>query len=151
MKKALAFLFQREGSSVKEEDFIYTQSVDLEWFTSEEARKLKDRAMNSGLIKVDDGLIEADFDYDEIDIPIGFEPSKDILEEKRKDLFSGLLSEMVDNSSLSKQEVMSEVNDLQDRLNIEIITAMLLVAKKNNIKLKDLDKKVEEVRDKIKR
>jgi len=151
LKKALAFLFQREGSSVKEEDFIYTQSVDLEWFTSEEARKLKDRAMNSGLIKVDDGLIEADFDYDEIDIPIGFEPSKDILEEKRKDLFSGLLSEMVDNSSLSKQEVMSEVNDLQDRLNIEIITAMLLVAKKNNIKLKDLDKKVEEVRDKIKR
>lgn len=124
--------------------------MDLEWFSSDDARTLIDKAEDSGLIQTDGDRIEADFDYEGIDIPIGFEPSQEILEEQERDLFSELLSEVAENSGLSKQEVMSKVNDLQDSLNIEITTAMLLFARKKDISLTDLEQKIEEVSNKIK-
>lgn len=149
MKKALAFLFQREGSEISKEDFVYAQSVDLEWFSSDEARKLIDKALEAGLVDVDENIIKANFEYGQIDIPIGFEPSKNILEGKSKDIFSEILDEMVEKSSLSKQQIMSKVNEVQDKLEIEIITAMLLVARKNDISIDELDRKIEEVTMKL--
>ncbi|MFP4142965.1 MAG: DUF2240 family protein [Thermoplasmata archaeon] len=149
MKRALAFLFQREGSPVSEDDFVYTQSVDLEWFSSDEARILIEKANSDGLIKIDGEMIEADFDYENIEIPIGFEPSKDILEEEKEDIFSELLSDLVENSGLSKQKVMSKVNDLQDSLNVEITTAMLLFARKRDIPLTDMERKIDKVSRRI--
>ncbi len=149
MKKALAFLFQREGSEISKEDFVYAQSVDLEWFSSDEARKLIDKALEAGLVDADENIIKANFEYGQIDIPIGFEPSKKILESKSKDIFSEILDEMVEKSSLSKQQIMSKVNEVQDKLDIEIITAMLLVARKNDISINDLDRKIEEVTMKL--
>jgi len=149
LKKALAFLFQREGSEISKEDFVYAQSVDLEWFSSDEARKLIDKALEAGLVDADENIIKANFEYGQIDIPIGFEPSKKILESKSKDIFSEILDEMVEKSSLSKQQIMSKVNEVQDKLDIEIITAMLLVARKNDISIGNLDRKIEEVTMKL--
>lgn len=94
-------------------------------------------------------MIEADFDYENIEIPIGFEPSKDILEEEKEDIFSELLSDLVENSDLSKQKVMSKVNDLQDSLNVEITTAMLLFARKRDIPLTDMERKIDKVSRRI--
>ncbi|MFW5953455.1 MAG: DUF2240 family protein [Candidatus Natronoplasma sp.] len=145
MKKALAFIFQKEGEEIIKEDFIYTQSVDMEWFSSERAREVIDRALESDLIKMREDKILVNFDYKTVDIPMGFEPSEDIFEEKKKDLFQALLSEMVEKTDFSKQEIMSKVNEKQDRLNIEITTAVLLVAREYDIPMKNRDQRIEDI------
>ncbi len=101
MKRALAFLFQKEGEKISEEDFIYAQSVDMEWFSSDEAREVIDKALESGLIKVTETEIVANFDYESVDIPMGFEPSEDILEEKKRDIFPDLLNLRIKSSRFS--------------------------------------------------
>jgi len=149
LKKALAFLFQKEGNEISEEDFIYAQSVDMGWFSSDRARKVIDKALESDLIKMKEDKIVANFDYENIDIPMGFEPSEEIFEEKKKDLFPLLLDEMVEKSDFSKQEIMSKVNEKQDQLNIEITTAVLLVANEQDILLEDRFQRIEEISKKI--
>jgi len=149
LKKALAFLFQKEGEKISEEDFIYAQSVDMEWFSSDEAREVIDKALESGFIKVTEDEIVANFDYESVDIPMGFKPSEDILEEKKRDIFPDLLNEIEEKSDLSKQEIMSKVNEKQDRLNIEITTAVLLVAHELGINLKDKNQRIDTILEKI--
>ncbi|MBS3781426.1 MAG: DUF2240 family protein [Candidatus Thermoplasmatota archaeon] len=149
MKKALAFLFQKEGKEITKEDFIYAQSVDMEWFSSDRARKLMDKAVDLDLIKIREDKILANFDYENVDVPMGFKPSKEIFEEEKKDIFPALLAEIAKKSDLSKQEIMSKVNEKQDRLNIEITTATLLVAHEYNIPLEDRYQRIEEISRKI--
>jgi len=108
-----------------------------------------DQAIEKDLVKIHEDKISANFDYKSIDIPMGFEPSQDILKEKKKNLFPELLDEVVEKTDLSKQEVMSKVNEKQDRLNIEIATAVLLVAHEQDISLKNRDLRIEEISKKI--
>lgn len=142
-------MFQREGEKISKEDFIYAQSVDLEWFSSERARLVIDQALESDLIKIREDKILANFDYKSIDIPMGFEPSKEIFKDKKKDLFPDLLDEIVEKSNFSKQKIMSKVNEKQDQLNIELTTAVLLVAHENEITLRNLDQRIDEISEKI--
>ncbi len=142
-------MFQKEGEEITKEDFIYAQSVDLEWFSSDRAREVIDQALESDLIKIRDGKIMANFDYESVDIPMGFEPSKDVFEGKKKNLFPTLLDEIVEKTDLSKQELMSKVNEKQDQLNIEITTAVLLVAHELDIPLEDQSQNIEEISKKI--
>ncbi len=150
MKKALAFLFQREGKSVDEEDFIYVQSVDLDWFSSDMAREVIDKAYEQGLIKYDGNKIIANFDYDNIDIEMGFKPSKDIVDIKPEDIFTEILEDVLEQTEFSKQEIMSKVNQKQDKMNIEIKTALLMVAHENDVLDDDRRKRyVEKISDDI--
>ncbi len=145
MKRALAFLFQKEGSEISKTDFVMAQSVDLDWFSSEKAEKVVDRALELDLVEIEDGDIIAEFDYEDVDIPMGFEPSEEILEKKEKDLFPKLLNDIVENSDRSKQEMISKANKKQDDMNIEIKTALLLVAREEGISVPDKDDYIEEI------
>ncbi len=151
MKTALAVLFQQGGKEIDKEDFIYIQSADLDWYSSDEARKLLDKAVASGLVTIESDSVKAEFDFGDIDIPIGFEPTKDILKEKGEiDLFPQILNEVVDHSGFSRQEIMSLVNKKQDELDLEIKTALLLVAHEKDIDISDRDDYIEKVAENIK-
>ncbi|MEF8832090.1 MAG: DUF2240 family protein [Candidatus Thermoplasmatota archaeon] len=149
MKKALAFLFQKEGEEITKDDFIYAQSVDLEWFSSGRAKKVIERALESDLIEITEDKISPNFDYEDVDIPMGFEPSEDIFKEKKKDIFPELLNKVAEKTDLSKQEIMSKVNEKQDQLNIEITTAVLLVSQEHDISFENREQRIEEISKKI--
>lgn len=152
MKKALAFLFQRAGEKIEKDDFIYIQSADLDWYSSEDAEKLLDRALESRLIELDDDEVIARFDFEEIEIPMGFEPSSDLLKkEKEEDLFSELLNEAVDRSDLSRQDIMALVNKKQDKVNVEPKTAILLVAREKNIDIPDMEDYIDKIAEDIRK
>ena len=101
-----------------------------------------------GLVSIDDDTVSANFNFHDIQIPMGFEPPKDLLEkEVKKDVFSMILDEIVNKTDLNKQKVMAQVNKKQDKLNINIKTALLLVAQENDVDLenkKEYIKKIEE-------
>ncbi|MEF8873787.1 MAG: DUF2240 family protein [Candidatus Thermoplasmatota archaeon] len=144
MKKVLAFLFQRDGEKISKDDFIYTQSADLDWYSSDYARRVLERALELGLIEVEDDSVTAGFNFESIDIPMGFEPPKDLLEkEEEKDVFQELLGQVSKKSELSRQEIMSLVNDKQDEMNIEVRTALLVVAQERKIDIDDRDEYID--------
>lgn len=133
MKEALAFLFQREGGEIDKEDFVYVQSVDLDWFNSDKARKLLEKAVEKRLVKTSEDTVKANFDYESVDIEMGFEPDEDILESGKQEFFSELLGKLVDRSEMSKQEVMSKTNKKQDDMNITTTVALILVAYEQDV------------------
>ncbi len=150
MKKALAVLFQRTGEKIDKEDFIYIQSTDLGWYSSQKARHLLDKALASGLVTVHADSVKAEFDFEKIDIPIDFEPSEALLkEDEEMDLFTQILNKAVDHSELSREDIMSLVNKKQDELEVEIKTALLLVAHEKNIHIPNRDDYIEKIIDHI--
>lgn len=102
-------------------------------------------SVESGLVSIDGDTVRANFDFQSIQIPIGYEPPKDLLDiEVEKDVFPIILDEIVKKTDLNKQKIMAQVNKKQDKLNINIKTALLLVAQENDV---DLDDKNEYIRD----
>ncbi len=103
-------------------------------------------AEKENLVKIEDKIVKANFDYKNVDIPIGFQPSEEIFESSgERNLFQKILGEMVAKSDLEKQEIMSKVNRKQDRLNVEIRTALLLVAQEEDIELDDRDSYIKKI------
>ncbi len=150
MKKTLSFLFQREGKNIEKNDFIYIPSADLGWFSSEEVRKLLEISEESGLVSIDNDIVSANFDFNQIQIPMGFEPPKDLLEkEVEEDVFPMILDEIVQKTDLDKQKIMAQVNKKQDKLNINIKTALLLVAQENEVDLKNKEKYITKIEEEI--
>lgn len=145
LKKVLAFLFQREGEEIKEEDFIYIQSVDLDWYSSDDAKQVLNLALKSDLVEKDGDFIKAKFGFENVKVAMDFEPSKDLFEEDEKDIFSELLEQISTSSELSNQEIMSAANEKQDRMNIEVKTALLLVAQEKDVIIEDRDKYIEQI------
>ncbi len=142
----MAVLFQRAGEEIDRDDFIYIQSADLDWYSSEKAKQLLDKALNAGLITVDEDRVKAEFEFQGIDIPIDFEPDEDMLKDDEEiDLFSEMLHEVVAHSDLSRQKIMSLVNKKQDELDIEIKTALLFVTQEKDIDLPARDERIEKV------
>lgn len=142
----MAVLFQRAGEKIDKDDFIYIQSADLDWYSSKEARRMLERSLASGLVTVEGDSIKAEFDFEGIDIPMDFEPGEEILDEAEElDLFSHILNEVVAHSEDSRQEIMSSVNRKQDELDLEIKTALLLVAHEKDIDIPERDDHIEKV------
>jgi len=136
LKNVLAFLFQRGGKEISRDDFIYTQSADLDWYSSDYAKRVFERALELGLVEVEDDSVKPRFDFKSIDIPMDFEPPKDLLDKgEKRDVFQELLDQISKKSELSRQEIISLANNKQDEMNIEVRTALLVVAQEKKIEI----------------
>ncbi len=150
LKYTVAFIFQRMGNDViDKDDFIYGPPADLGWFSSSEAKKLLQIARKEGLVNVKGDKVKIKFEHKDLDIPLGFEPPKKILNEKKKPLFQSMLDDVVMHSHLDRQEVMSRVNVKQDEMNIEIEAALLLIAQELELDLPRKKKYIEDITKKI--
>lgn len=150
LKYTVAFIFQRIGSDeIDKDDFIFGPAADLGWFSSSEAKKLLKIARKEGLVNLKGDNVEITFDHKNLDIPLGFEPPKKILEEKKKPLFKSILDDVVMHSHLDRQEVMSRVNVKQDEMDVEIEAALLLVAQEIQLDLPRKQNYIEAIRKKI--
>jgi hypothetical protein len=142
LEQTIAYVFRRKGKlEMNVKDFIYSLSIDLHWFSPEEAKKLLTICIASNLIIKDNDTLKPNFLLENISIPLEFKPSKDILEYK-KDLFLELVKEIEVATKTDKKAVIAEINKLQTELNIEIEVAALLLAKKHNV---DISNYMEEI------
>ena len=93
----ITFLFKRSGKSkLSFSDLYLILSMDLNWFTPEDAKAFVNLALKQKLLTKKGDLIKPNFDYDKIIVPVGFTPSKQVFEVKKvenhdeaeKDFFS---------------------------------------------------------------
>lgn len=131
LKEALSYLFQRKGKdALSEKELILSVSMDLGWFSPDDAKQLVDVCLELRLLsRTDDGL-KPNFDYKALTIPIDFTPSKSILQlESQEPLLLSIVRTIDKKTGLGRNNIMAEINKKQNLLDVEIEVAAILVAK----------------------
>ncbi len=128
---AVAVPFRQQGArELGEGEFVVALSLDREWFSPDQAKRLVDVAVGRGLLENTDGELRPTFDVGDVEIPEGFTPDTEILREQST--FEQLLDLMV-SGGLSKQEAVAETNETQRRLGISLEAAAIVVSRRHGI------------------
>lgn len=130
--------FKRKGKdSLKESEFILALSIDLNWFSPEQAKTLLNEAEKQGLLKRDGGMVNPLFDLTSIQVPPSFKPDS-VHEEKN--LFDRIIDRITVTAGLEKRTIISLINKKQEELMkmVDIEVSALLVAKEHGVLVDDL-------------
>ena len=150
----IAFLFKRSGKKeLNFSDLYLTLSMELNWFTPEDAKKFLKQAIKNQLLNKKDELVTPSFDYDKIDVPMGFQPTQKVFQEKKigkprekkENLLTVIIKEIVQKSKLDEQKIIGKIKKLEKTRNLTAEVAALLVGKEYDIVFeKDVLQKAEE-------
>jgi hypothetical protein len=134
-----ALPFKRKGTdSMKENEFVMILSMDLNWFKPDTAKAFVRTVVENGILSRERGMLKAQFDINEVSIPLGFKPDVSLFTEK--DVFEQIIERIMSNTGYDKQKIIAAVNDKREEtrglFNIEVLG--ILVAKENGIEVDDL-------------
>lgn len=144
----LAFLFKRSGKTKLGFSEIYlTLSMDLNWFTPQDAKEFVKQAEKQKLLIKKDELYKPNFDLEEIKVPLGFYPSKKVInikkEEKttepleKKTLLDKIINKILEKTNQERKKVINKIKDLEKEKNITPEIAALLIGKEYNINFQE--------------
>lgn len=151
----IAFVFNRSGKrEIDHSKFYLTLSLDLNWFTPEDAKTFVNQAIKHELLIKKEDAVKPNFDISKINIPTGFYPSKNLFREKKivnkviekKDVFESIIDKISKESKLDKKDLIEKINQLEKQKNISREVAALLVGKENNV---DLSEFLDDIESKI--
>jgi hypothetical protein len=129
LEVAVAVPFKhRAKERLGEGEFVVALSLDRDWFTPDQAKRLVDVAVGRGLVATDDGDLVARFDPDEVLVPEGFTPDESVLREQST--FETALDAIV-STGAEKQRAVAAINQRQRALAVTIEAAAVLVAKEH--------------------
>ena len=150
----ITFLFKRSGKKTMTFSEIYlTLSMDLNWFTPQDAKTFVNTAIQQKLLTKKDDMIRPGFDIQNIQIAVGFQPSKTILKkeetqkkttEEKQELINLMIAEIAKQTKNKKEKIKSEIQKTSEEKNIKPEVAALLVGKQHNLLLESFFKQVEE-------
>jgi hypothetical protein len=130
---AVAVPFRQAGRTrLGEGEFVVALSLDRDWFSPDQAKRLLDVAAGRGLLSRDDNQVIAEFDPDDVDVPTDFVPEESILHEQST--FERVLDAVV-ASGVEKQAAVAEINRRQRELGVTLETAAVLYATRNGIEV----------------
>ena len=131
LRRAVAVPFRRRGvESMTESEFIVALSLDRDWFSPHQAKRLVDVAVTEGLLDRADGDVSVSFEPASVEIPEEFEPDERILQQRTT--FERVLENVVD-SGVDKQTAVAEINRLQAELAVSVEAAAILYAHRNGL------------------
>ena len=109
-------------------EFVFALSLDLEWFTPEEAKKVLDMALRSDLLKMNGDDIEPSFDLKDLEESPGFRPDLTLFKSASNDSTVG---NIVRETGMKIDEVTQRVKERHDELGgiLEEEVINILVAK----------------------
>ncbi len=136
LRTAVAAPFATAGTRrMGESEFVVALSLDRDWFSPDQAKRLIDVAEGEGLLERADGELAAAFDPADVGVPEGFVPDEEILRERST--FERLLSAVVD-AGAEKQEAVAAINRLQGELAITLEAAAVVYARRRGVDVGDL-------------
>ncbi|EMA66394.1 DUF2240 family protein [Halorubrum kocurii] len=119
---------QRATERLGEGEFVVALSLDRDWFSPDQAKRLVDVAVGRGLVAEEDGDLRARFDPADVTVPEAFAPDESILREQST--FETALDAIV-AAGVEKQRAVAAINERQRALAINIEAAAVLVAKEH--------------------
>jgi hypothetical protein len=131
LRTAVAAPFRTRGSDrMGESEFVVALSLDRDWFSPDQAKRLVDVAASEGLIERDGDELVVGFAADEMQIPEDFVPKEDVLRERST--FERVLDAVVE-TGIEKQEAVAEINRLQSTLGVTLEAAAVVYARRRGI------------------
>ena len=141
IEATVAVPFRQHGTDrLGEGEFVVALSLDRDWFSPDQAKRLIDVAAGRGLVERDEGDLVATFAPGTVEVPEGFTPDESVL--RSQSLFERLLGALAD-ADIEKQEAVAGVNRLQRDLGVTIEAAAVLYACRRGV---DVDGFTDEVR-----
>jgi hypothetical protein len=129
--------FKRKGKeALKDMEFVMALSMDLKWFTPDQAKSVLAEAQISGLLKRDGELVRPSFDISKIEIPSGFKP----VAIEKKTVFEKVIERIITSTGIEKRKVVSVINKKQEELSKQVVieVSAMLVAIENGVMVDDL-------------
>jgi hypothetical protein len=150
-KIILTFLFKRSGKKQLTFSELYlTLSIDLNWFTPEDAKKFVNEALEKKFLTKKKDLIMPSFDIEKVSVPVGFYPSKRVfmdeepLEVKEEtDLLSQIIKIIAEKVKLKEQDILIKIKKIEDEKKVTTEVAALLFGKENNLDLSEFFERIE--------
>lgn len=131
LRVAAAAPFKQKGRTrVAEQAFVVALSLDRDWMSPDQAKRLLDVADGEGLVERVDGDIEAAFDPGEVEIPEGFSPDASLFQERSA--FERALDALV-AEGFDRQETVAAVNQLQGDLGVTADAAAVVYARRQGV------------------
>jgi len=136
LKQAVAVPFRQRGKErLGEGEFVVALSLERDWFSPDQAKRLVDVAVGRGLLDRAEGDLVATFETTAVEVPTDFVPDPSILREQST--FERALSALVD-AGHEKQAAVAAINERQRALGVTAETAAVLQAKSEGIDVSDL-------------
>jgi len=136
LRRAVAAPFRQRGiDRMSESEFVVALSLDRDWFSPDQAKRLVDVATGEGLLDRTGDDVVTTFDTGAVEIPDGFEPQESVLRERST--FERVLEAVVD-AGVEKQEAVAAINRLQADLGVTIEAAAVLYARRQGLEVTDL-------------
>lgn len=135
LRVAVAAPFKQAGDDrMRANEFVVALSLDRDWMSPDQAKRLVDIAAGEGLLDRDGEVLVATFDVGSVTVPDGFVPDSALFQERSA--FERLLEQVVADG-VDKQTAVAEVNRLQDELGVTVEAAAVLVAKQRGLDVAD--------------
>jgi hypothetical protein len=142
LRRAVAAPFQQRGvEHMTESEFVVALSLDRDWFSPDQAKRLVDVAASEGLLERADDEVTIAFDSMSVTVADDFEPDESVLQQRTT--FERLLDTIVD-SGIEKQTAVAEINRLQAELAISVEAAAALYGRRNGVDVTELAERARE-------
>ena len=136
LRVAVAAPFIQNGTRrLKENEFVVALSLDRDWFSPDQSKRLIDVATQEGLLERGDAALEITFDPSEVTVPEEFVPDEELLRERSA--FERVLDSLVAEGT-EKHEAVGAINTLQQELGVTIEAAAVVYARRQGIDVSDL-------------
>ncbi len=128
---AVAAPFRHRGSErIAESEFVVALSLDRDWFSPDQAKRLIDVATGRGLLRRDGDDLVPTFDPDGVEVPEGFTPDDELLREPAP--FEAVLDSLV-AAGHEKHEAVGAINGLQRDLGVTAEAAAVVYARRQGV------------------
>lgn len=135
LRVAVAVPFAAAGERrLAESSFVVALSLDRDWFSPDQSKRLVDVAVSEGLLEHDGDDLVIAFDPDNVTVPDGFHPDESILQQRST--FERILDACTD-AGIEKQTAVAGINELQADLAVTVETAAVLFARRRGIDVYD--------------
>jgi hypothetical protein len=124
--------------------------MELNWFTPDDAKAFVNMAIEKELLIKKGDLIKPNFDFNKIEVPVGFIPSKIIFKKKEvetiKDegFFEKIVSKIVEKTKLDEKQVIEKIENIANDRDLLKEVAALLFGKDNDILFEEFYKHIEQ-------
>lgn len=136
LEVTVAVPFRAKGRErLGEGEFVVALSLDRDWFSPNQAKRVVDVAVGRGLLAEDDGDLLARFDPDEVTVPEEFVPDESVLREQST--FERVLDALV-AAGVEKQTAVAAVNERQRELDVTLEAAAVLYARGEGVDVGDV-------------
>jgi hypothetical protein len=131
LEAAVAAPFRGAGTDrMGEGEFVVALSLDRDWFSPDQAKRLVDIATGRGLLAEDDGNLVTQFDPAEVHVPADFVPDESILREQST--FEKAIDAVVADG-MGKRDAVAAANRRQREAGVTLEAAAVLVARERGV------------------